>query len=310
MNLRECLRAVHQIQLGQQIPRQNVRDRGIQMLANLRIFRIQRAHVRLRGLVVGVHRGRRVLAGEQTQHIEDRVVNMLARDARIRMVDGPRPADALQTLGHRAHIGPQIRAAHGEQFGVGELQTVHIHGRIPGNHHVAVDAQAAGEPVHVRFAMREEHERGQRTAHMERRGELVVVDEHFHTVAGARVHRADTHAAHAHGARHLLLETGLGLHERAHGDGIGDAERVIRERVAHVEHAELLQCAHATFVGEQSVQRRLERHVARTVLPCHCRLLVVIVYPTPADCETRAPSLRKKRHIRCAKRPQLRPIFA
>ena len=85
------LRAVHQIQLGQQIPRQNVRDRGIQMLANLRIFRIQRAHVRLRGLVVGVHRGRRVLAGEQTQHIEDRVVNMLARDARIRMVDGPRP---------------------------------------------------------------------------------------------------------------------------------------------------------------------------------------------------------------------------
>ena len=253
----ERIGAVHQLPIGTHRFGKDVGDHAAQCLArggNARLAVVP-VNARFRRMRV-IRRCRLLVAGQGMQKAQNRFVDMLAGDARCRVVDRARPADAAQAGLHRVRIVAQRgrrgnkhgvigagirRLAHSpgrdsQYFRMRELQLPVELARLPRHDRAGAGTQPHAQPVDILLLVREEHEPGHGSGHMARAGERRIVDQRLQPVPPARNHRHDAQIADHAGERHRLADARLADRPQRHR--IGDAERIIGQRIGDRDDAQ------------------------------------------------------------------------
>ncbi len=132
-----------------------------------------------------------------------------------------------------------------QDIGMGELQLVVVHAGFPGNDRQRAGMQSPLHPIDVGLAVGEEHQYRRCPVHMMAPCEIGIIDVDDQTESAPR-HRERARLAHMCGERHLLPD--FRLAQRSRGNRVGDAERIIGQRIADGEHTQRFQRADAPAI--------------------------------------------------------------
>ncbi len=128
---------------------------------------------------------------------------------------------------------------------MGELQLVVVHAGFPGNDRQRAGMQSPLHPIDVGLAVGEEHQYRRCPVHMMAPCEIGIIDVDDQTESAPR-HRERARLAHMCGERHFLPD--FHFAQRSRGNRVGDAERIIGQRIADGEHTQRFQRADAPAI--------------------------------------------------------------
>ena len=151
-----------------------------------------------------------------------------------------------------------------------ELQTIVVYARLPRDHQQRARTQLTLDPVDIRFPVGEEHQRRHGSALPPALREIAIVHVGDQTES-APGHRKYAHVPHMRGERHLLPDFRFAQRLRRHG--VGDAERIVGQRVADRHHTQRFQRTDSATVAFDGRNRGFQCGAHNTPL-CHDGMIV------------------------------------